>query len=212
MAGKAANLSKMWRRLGEMLYLDSPTPLCENVYLGCGQHDIKMPKQMLADKQALYKTLHADVVHNKSGGKPVAEDLDEPANGLTERGEKKGKCIKGWGKPQSAKCSSSKPVTHEVKAYQYDMRGHAEQCVQRYLEFAKVDRKTVKQVTTPCMDDHHFTPEDFITTGQLAPIASKSVFKVLYLARVGRPDLYDLARSVTKWNVACDRRLHRLIS
>ena len=68
----------------------------------------------------------------------------------------------------------------------------------------------------PCMDDHQFAPEDFVTTGKLATIASKSVLKVLYLARVGRPDLLwtvnDLARNVTKWNVACDRRLHRLIS
>ena len=49
---------------------------------------------MLADKQALYKNLHADVVVNKSEGKPVAEDLDEPAHGLTERGEKTGKHTK----------------------------------------------------------------------------------------------------------------------
>ena len=105
--------------MGELWDFDTPTPFRENVYLGCGQHDIKPPKQMLADKQALYKTLHADVVHNKSEGRPVAEDLDEPANGLTERGEKTGKRNKGWRKPQSAKRSSSKPVTHEVKAYQY---------------------------------------------------------------------------------------------
>ena len=149
MTGKAANLIKMWKRLGELLDLDTPTAFRENVYLGCGQHDIKPPKQMLADKQALYKNLHADVVVNESEGKPVAEDLDEPAHGLTERGEKTGKHTKAWGKPQSAKCSSSKLVPHEVKAYQYDMRGHAEQCVQRYLELAKVDRKTLKQVTTP---------------------------------------------------------------
>ena len=82
MAGRAAHLSKMWRKLGELLYLDSPTPFRENVYLGCGQHDIKVPKQMLADKQALYKTLHADVVHNKSQGEPIAEDLVKPASGL----------------------------------------------------------------------------------------------------------------------------------
>ena len=49
MAGKAANLSKMWKRLGELLDLDIPTAFRENVYLGCGQHDIKPPKQMLAD-------------------------------------------------------------------------------------------------------------------------------------------------------------------
>ncbi len=49
---------------------------------------------MLADKQTLYKNLHVDVVLNKNDGKSVAEDLDEPANGLTERGEKTGKHTK----------------------------------------------------------------------------------------------------------------------
>ena len=48
----------------------------------------------------------------------------------------------------------------------------------------------------------------------------KSMFsnclKCLYLARVGRPDIlwsvHKLARSITKWTKACDKRLNRLIS
>ena len=40
--------------------------------------------------------------------------------------------------------------------------------------------------------------------------------KCLYLARVGRPDILwsvnKLARSITKWSKACDKRLNRLIS
>ena len=104
----------------------------------------------------------------------------------------------------------------DVKGYQYDMTGHAEQCVQRYLELAKLDRKTLKKVATPCMDDHQFAPEDFENKGSLSPVASQILFEILYLARMGRPDLLwsvnDLARHVTKWSVACDKRLHRLIS
>ena len=46
--------------------------------------------------------------------------------------------------------------------------------------------------------------------------AHKSYFKCLYLARIGRPDIpwsvNKLARWVTKWTQACDRRLARLIS
>ena len=41
-------------------------------------------------------------------------------------------------------------------------------------------------------------------------------FKNLYLARIGRPDIpwsvNKLARSITKWTKACDKRLNRLIS
>ena len=77
--------------MGELLDIDTPTAFRENVYLGCGQHDIKPPKAMLADKQALYKNLHADVVINTGEGKPVAEELSEPAHGHTERGVKTGK-------------------------------------------------------------------------------------------------------------------------
>ena len=40
--------------------------------------------------------------------------------------------------------------------------------------------------------------------------------KCLYLARIGRPDIQwsvnKLARSITKWTKACDKRLNRLIS
>ena len=68
-----------------------------------------------------------------------------------------------------------------IKAYQYDMRGHAEQCIQRYLELAKVDRKTLRQVATPCIDDHLIAPEDFESKGALSIFASKIVLKCLYL-------------------------------
>ena len=90
MAGNKKNLSNMWKRLGELLDIDTPTAFRENVYLGCGQQDIKPPTAMLADKQALYKNLHADVVINTGEGKPVAEELSEPAHGHTERGGENG--------------------------------------------------------------------------------------------------------------------------
>ena len=45
---------------------------------------------------------------------------------------------------------------------------------------------------------------------------SKLLLKCLYLARIGRPDILwsvnKLARSITKWTKACDKRLNRLIS
>ena len=52
------------------------------------------------------------------------------------------------------------------------MTGHAEQCVHRHLELAKIDRKTLKKVATPGMDDHQFAPEDFESKGNLSPVAS----------------------------------------
>ncbi len=47
------------------------------------------------------------------------------------------------------------------------------------------------------------------------PIAAKVLVKVLFAARMARFDLlravYKLARSITKWNSSCGKRLHRLM-
>ena len=54
------------------------------------------------------------------------------------------------------------------------------------------------------------------TKGELSEVCSHIVLECLYLARIGRPDILwsvnKLARSVTRWTQACDRRLARLIS
>ena len=54
------------------------------------------------------------------------------------------------------------------------------------------------------------------SVGKLSNTCSQSVLKCLYLARSGKLDilwsLNKLARSITKWTKACDKRLNRLIS
>ena len=54
------------------------------------------------------------------------------------------------------------------------------------------------------------------SVGELSHVCSQIVLKCLYLARIGRPDILwsvnKLARSITKWTKACDKRLNRLIS
>ena len=54
------------------------------------------------------------------------------------------------------------------------------------------------------------------SVGELSKVCSQIVLKCLYLARIGRPDILwsanKLARSITKWTKACDKRLKRLIS
>ena len=52
--------------------------------------------------------------------------------------------------------------------------------------------------------------------GESSDVCSQIVWTCLYLARIGRPDILwtvsKLARSVTKWTRARDRRLTRFIS
>ena len=92
-------------------------------------------------------------------------------------------------------------------AWSNDMEGHAQKCVERYGELAN------KKL---CLDDHHFKKEELESVGELSEVCSHVVLKCLYLARIDRPDILwsvnKLARSVTKWAQACDRRLVRLIS
>ena len=104
----------------------------------------------------------------------------------------------------------------KVKAWQYRMEGQARSCVDRYCELSGCDIKALPRVATPCMDDHLFNPEDLMHEGHLKSKASRAVLKALYLARLQRPDLLwtvnSLARNVTKWTIADDKRLYRLMS
>ena len=66
------------------------------------------------------------------------------------------------------------------------------------------------------MDDHQFKEKENGSVGELSTVCSQIVLKCLYLARIGRPDILwsvnKLARAVTKWTKACDKRLARWIS
>ena len=70
------------------------------------------------------------------------------------------------------------------------------------------------KVATPCMDDHQTKEEENESAGGLSTVWSQIVLKCLYLARIVGPDILwsvnKLARAVTKWTKACDKRLARI--
>ena len=105
---------------------------------------------------------------------------------------------------------------NRISSWSYDMVGHAKKCVERYCELANKTTQQLYKVSTPCTDDHHFKEEETKSVGELSSTCSQIVLKCLYLARIGRPDILwsvnKLARSITKWTKACDKRLNRLIS
>ena len=109
------------------------------------------------------------------------------------------------------------PQNLRISSWSYDMIGHAKKCVERYCELANKTTQQLYKVSTPCIDDHHFKEEEETkSVGELSNTCSQIVLKCLYLARIGRPDILwsvnKLARSITKWTKACDKRLNRLIS
>ena len=108
------------------------------------------------------------------------------------------------------------PQNLRISSWSYDMAGHAKKCVERYCELANKTTQQLYKVSTPCIDDHHHLEEEMKSVGELSQVCSQIVLKCLYLARTGRLDILwtvnKLARSITKWTKACDKRLNRLIS
>ena len=103
-----------------------------------------------------------------------------------------------------------------ISSWSYDMEGHAKKCVERYCELANKTTQQLYKASTPCIDDHHFKEEEMKSVGELSHVCSQIVLKCLHLARFGGPDIpwsvNKLARSITKWTKACDKRQNRLIS
>ena len=96
-------------------------------------------------------------------------------------------------------------------AWSCDMEGLARKYIEPYCELAN---KTVEQffkVSSPSRDDHQVKQEERESVGDLSQVCSQIILKCLYVARIGRPDILwsvkKLARAVTKWTQACDRRL-----
>ena len=110
--------------------------------------------------------------------------------------------LPGWDKPRA-----------KTSAWSYDMEGHARKCVERYYELANKKTEQLYKDSHPCLDDHQIKNEELENKGELSEVCSHIVLKCLYLARIGRPDILwsvnKLARSVTKWTQACDRRMAR---
>ena len=103
-----------------------------------------------------------------------------------------------------------------ISSWSFDMEGQAKKCVERYCELANKTTQQLCKVSTPCIDDHHLKEEELKSVGDLSQVCSQIVLKCLFLARIVRPDILwsanKLARSITKWTKACDKRLSCLIS
>ena len=116
------------------------------------------------------------------------------------------------GAPEKLPCSENL----RISSWSCDMEGHAKNCVGRYCELANKTTQQLYKVSTPYIVDHHLEEESLKSVRDSSKVCSQIVLKCLYLARIGRPDILwsvnKLARSITKWTKACDKRLSRLIS
>ena len=122
-------------------------------------------------------------------------------------------------------CKPNKTITDEYRkmfesrisagARKDGCEGHAQKCVDIYCDLANKKTEQLYTVSAPCLDDHNSKKEELGSVGELSRVCSQIVLKCLYLARIVMPDILwsvnKLARSITKWTKACDKRLNRLI-
>ena len=132
------------------------------------------------------------------------------------------------------------PLTGKpVRVIEYDMEEFLVSCVERYKELGAVTK--LRTVSTPFLElppSDTIAPGESVAgaasggatpkgaasggadapplqPGVLQPIAARVLMKVLYGARMARFDLLkavcSLACCVTKWDLGCDRKLHRLM-
>ena len=87
---------------------------------------------------------------------------------------------------------------------------------ERYCEFANQTTEQLYKVTTPCMDDHQSKEEENMDQWQNYLLFARTLFWNVFFSHV-LVDWYlwsvnKLARAVTKWTKACDKRVALLIS
>ena len=181
-AGKKQNIDPMWKILMKDVDLGEPTSFLDHVYLGCTQRECQISKDTVDNYRSMFES-------RISAG--AMEKVPETK-------------------------ATEKPDAETISSWSYDMEGHAKKCVERYCELANKSTQQLYKVATPCMDDHQFREEEIGSVGDLSTVCSHIVLKCFFWAHIGRPDILwsvnKVARAVTKWTKACDKRLARLIS
>ena len=101
-----------------------------------------------------------------------------------------------------------------ISSWSYGMEGHAKKCVERYCELANRTTQQLYKASTPCIDDHHFRRRRIEIRGRIVTSMLTNSFEILVLGTYWRTrySVNKLARSITKWTKACDKRFSRLIS
>ncbi len=99
-----------------------------------------------------------------------------------------------------------------VTTIAFDMEDFILQSCEAYTNLTG---QNLKEAASPYFADGNLCETDWLTKGQLEGSASKILMKLVWLARLSRPDLMkgisDLTRRVTCWCRADDKRLYRLV-
>ena len=109
-------------------------------------------------------------------------------------------------------------VNAKIEAWSCGMERCAKKCAERNCELANkgIEQFFFSKAFTPCTGEHQFQKEELETVRELSKVRYRIVLQRLYLARIGTPDnlwsVNKLARAVTKWTRARDKRVASSIS
>ena len=100
----------------------------------------------------------------------------------------------------------------ESRALALECSDFACQCVSLYEELSGVQAKPFR---TPNCDEGSLVASNDETRGQLAGVAARLVMKLMWLCRIGRPDVMigvvQCATHVTCWSLNDDKRIQRIV-
>ena len=100
----------------------------------------------------------------------------------------------------------------ESRALALECSDFACQCVSLYEELSGVQAKPFR---TPNCDEGSLVASNDETRGQLAGVAARLVMKLMWLCRIGRPDVMigvvQCAKHVTCWSLNDDKRVQRIV-
>ena len=110
--------------------------------------------------------------------------------------------------------AAGKPDAKTMSSWSCDTEGNAQ------IVWSDIANRRTKQASN-CTKSQlhalmtiHSKKENWDLLENCQKVCSEFVLKCLYLARIGRPEILwsvnRLARSITKWTKACDKRLARL--
>ena len=172
MAGKKENLAPMWTELRKTLNLEPPVPMSGNTYLGCQQQNFTPTEAEIATKQGLFNRVFSNKQGNTySSSRPADQSGEEtcclnkttknPQNQRPEATLKAEARAPALSQRDSPGARGAHSDSIPIQGYYYQMSGHCEQTVEKYLEFANKPASVLKQAGTPCLDDSQIPPEDF---------------------------------------------------
>ena len=88
MAGRKSNIGPMWAAMkAEGLDLEPSVPLCENVFLGCGQREVLPDRVLIGEKLESFRKLCYGGPSGKAQGD--LEPLQEPVTQISAKKSKK---------------------------------------------------------------------------------------------------------------------------